>query len=391
MFGLNEIWFLLGIPLLVTIIIALFYFKKAVWWEYCLIWGVSIISILLAQAITESTAISDKELWGFNGVKAEYEEPFSYWSTCTETYACGTTCSGSGSSRSCSTRYCTRTYPCVKHGGDTARLFDQTGRQRWISKSKFLQLEKSKWANSETIELHREQSYNIINDGDLRVTVWPGDWRNAQPIVEGHTYENRTQSSTTMRFKKVSEDDKLRFGLFDYPHIENLECPTVIDSSGNEWAADIYFKYVNGTLGPKKFLRIWVLIFRDQPREAMLYQEGYWKNGNKNEFIICVGADKNDNVTWGGVISWTEVEELKVEFRNYVELEMKKVSDESLMELAYFADENLGARYVKPEFTEKFKHLSVQPSKTSMVIVAVIILLINIGIAAYVVCNDVDH
>ena len=193
-----------------------------------------------------------------------------------------------------------------------------------------------------------------------------------------------------MRFQNVGEKEVKQYGLFKYPTFYGgYEVQTIIDATGRYWKVpDKRFSYVNGILGPKRFLRIWVLIFRDQPREAMHYQEGYWYNGNKNEFIICIGADKAGNINWGGVISWTEVEELKVEFRDYVENKMGKVTDESLLELAAVAERELGKRYVKPEFTDKFHHLAIRPSTTSMVVVAFIIVIINGLVAWWVVKND---
>lgn len=91
MFGLNEIWFLLVIPLLVTLWAIAFHRNATKFWEVLLIWSVSIIVIFISQVVVEKISISDTEHWGFNGVKAIYNEPFKYWDTCTEQYACGET------------------------------------------------------------------------------------------------------------------------------------------------------------------------------------------------------------------------------------------------------------------------------------------------------------
>jgi hypothetical protein len=388
MFGINEIWFLLGIPLLATVFLLFFYLKQTKWWELGIVWGVAILTIFVSQVIVERISVSDNEVWGFNGVKAVYDEPYQYWDTCSRTYPCGEDCyTDSKGNRSCSTRYCTEYYDCKQWGGNNASLIDQMGGKRHISPARYKKLEGSQWKNSQTIELNREKKMRIIVDGDRRVTTWPGTWETAEPIAEAHTYENRTQCTSTIRFQQVTEEDVLNYGLFTYPTFYGgYEVVTIQDQNGvYHRKADQFWRYLNGVYGPKRMLRMWVLIFRDQPRDVMFMQQGLWKNGNKNEFIFCIGADKDGNVQWGDVISWTEVEELKVEARDYME-NMKTVYDDDLIALGQWAEKNM-VRYVKPEFTEKFKHLAIQPSTTSMVVTAIIILLVTAGVCVFVVMN----
>jgi hypothetical protein len=389
MFGINEIWLLLGIPLMVTIWLMILYRRATKVWELLLIWAVAIVAIFVSQVIVEKVSVSDWEVWGYNSVQATFNEPFQYWDTCSETYACGQSCTGSGSSRSCSTTYYTRYYPCKQWGGNDAWLLDDAGGKRYISPARFKKLENEKWKNSKTIELHREKTYKIIVDGDRRVTKWPGTWQTAEPIAEEHTYENRTQCSSTIRFLDVSKEEASRIGLFNYPTFYGgYEVQTVMDQNGKYWReADQRWRYMNGVLGNKRRLRLWVFIYRDFDRDIIHKQAGWLKNGNKNEFIICIGADKVGNVKWADVISWTEVEELKIEFRDEIPNVIDKVDSDSLIKLADWAEPKL-QRYIKPEFTKKFEHLSVQPSLLSMIITAIVILLINVGTAIWVVKND---
>lgn len=394
MFGMSEIWLLLIVPLVATMWLMIWHRKATKVWELALIWGVSIVAIFVSQIIVEKISVSDQEIWGYNGVHAVYDEPFQYWTTCTETYSCGQTCTGSGKKRSCSTKYCTRSYPCKEWAGDEAWLIDQRGGKRYISKARFRKLESQQWNNSTIIDMKRHKRYKIVVDGDRRVTKWPKTWQTAEPIAESHTYENRTVNSTTVRFMDVSDLEKNTYNLFDYPTFYGgYEVQTIMDQSGRYWKqADQKWRYLNGVLGPKRRCRVWVLVFRDRDRVVSEYQKGYWHNGNKNEFILCIGADKAGNIKWGDVISWTEVEELKIEFRDYISNKMKVVNSETLINLADIAEKELMARYVKPEFTEKFKHLSIRPSTTSMVVVALAICLITGLICWWVVKNDYhDH
>jgi hypothetical protein len=386
MFGLGEIWGLLAIPLVFTVYLLVFHRKATVWWELAILWAATIAAIPLCQMFAESYAISDHERWGYNTVSASYDQPFQYWDECSRSYACGETCSGSGKNRTCSTKWCTEYYPCKQWGGDNAWLTNQRGGKMRVSKSKYNQLAKQ-FGNEEIIELNRHKSYDIIVDGERQHTKWPGTWQTAQPIVEGHTYDNKSQASTTIKFRKVTDKIKAQYGLFDFPELWGWEERTVLDKSGKNWQADKYFRYLNGILGPKKRLRLWVLIFRDQPRDAALWQKDYWKNGNKNEFIICIGADKAGKVMWGEIISWTEQEALKIEMRDYVE-NMGTVDEKTMLALAQHTEKKVGKEYIKPSFDKKFAHLSVNPPTWIMVTVAIFIFLVNAGVALFVVKNN---
>ena len=392
MFGLNDIWLLLGIPLLATAWLLFAHLKETKWWELLILWSVVILTIFISQVATESLSLSDDEVWGFNGVRAQFDEPYEYIGTCSETYACGTYSCGTAKSPSTCTRYCTRYYDCNKWGGNIAYLVNQKGGSLRISPARYKKLEKEQWGNTRTQELNRHATERIVQDGERRHTTWPGTWETAEPIAEAHTYENRTQCAATIRFQQVTEEDIENYGLFEYPTFYGgYEVVTVLDQSGvYHRKADQKWRYLNGEFGPKRFLRMWVLIFRDQDASVLGMQQSYWMNGNKNEFIFVIGADKDGKVQWGDVISWTEVEELKIEARDAI-VALPDVSEESLLKLAGWAETNMN-RYVKPDFTEKYGHLAVQPSMTAMVVVAIIVLLVTIGTCVFVVKNPwVNH
>jgi len=263
-----------------------------------------------------------------------------------------------------------------------------------ISYSKYKELAKRWGGDEKFIDMKRELKHDVRShgayDGDRYICKWDKDPFTSEPIVTEHMYENRVAASDSiLNFADVSEEDVEFYGLHEYPDVPGWLVTTIRDTK--YWKKpDKYFQYLNGKLGPERKLRIWVLIFRDQAdRIAAFKQVDYWKNGNKNEFIYCIGVDKKDNILWGETISWTEKEDLKIEGRNFIQTEMGKVlNDESLMKLAHYAEETLGKRYVKPEFTEKYKHLSVRPSMTAICIGWAVILLVNLGIVVWVIKND---
>lgn len=153
------------------------------------------------------------------------------------------------------------------------------------------------------------------------------------------------------------------------------------------WAADLYWRYLNADLGPKKKLRMWVLIFKNQPQTAASMQEALWKGSNKNEFIFCIGVDNNLNITWGKIITWSESQELKINARNFIGTKMKVLSEDSLMELGKWSMDNLGTKFVKVDW-DQFDYLTVQPTMGAIITSYIITLIVCIGVCWWVVKNQ---
>jgi len=394
MFGM--MWYGLLIPVVITIFLFAFHRKATAWWELVVIWAVSLVVIVVAQVTVQHFAVQDKEYWGNLGVKVQHDEPWAEWKIngCSRQVPCGQTCTGTGSSRSCTTKYCTQWYDCLKSYSRKTYLVNRRNSGMRVSYSKYKELVKRWGTGEEFIDMKREKNHNVRShgayDGDRYICKWDKDPFTSEPIVSEHWYENRVAASDSiLNFADVSEEDVEFYGLHEYPDVPGWLIRTIMDTK-NWKKPDKYFQYLNGKLGPERFLRIWVLVFRGQADRIAAYKQvDYWKNGNKNEFIYCIGVDKADNILWGETISWTEKEDLKIEGRNFIENEMgDKLTDDSLMALAKHAEATLGKRYVKPEFTEKYSHLSVTPSITAIMIGWSIIALINLGIVIWVIKNE---
>jgi len=114
-------------------------------------------------------------------------------------------------------------------------------------------------------------------------------------------------------------------------------------------------------------------------------QEAFWKRGNKNEFITCVGVDKDLAVQWCHVFSWTEVEELKIEARNIV-MGMKTLDLVAYLDAVRPLVET---KWQRKHFKE-FSYLTVEPTTTAVVWTYVITLAVTIGIGVWAVMNGLD-
>lgn len=373
------IWLSLIIPIIACIYLLGWHRKATKWWELTVIFVVPILCIVGSKFLAEKLQTCDKEYWGFNTIRAENYEPYSYWSTCTETYVCGADSKGN-------VRMCTRTYPCVKRVPRKCYLINQHSQKKPVSHDRYKELAK-RWKNNVFVELNRPAKEDIEDDGDMYLTKWDGKWQSSEPISEIHRYENRIQAASSVyNFPEVSEADVKKYQLYEYPPISGYRLPTILDH-GRGWPmSDRYFQYLNGIYGPKRKLRVWVLVFRNQPIDAAKAQENHWKGGNKNEFIYCLGADKKGNVSWAEVISWTDQAELKVAGRDFA-ARLGKINEKTLMSLADFSKEALGSKFMRKDFRE-FNYLEVEPSRTSIIVTYVIVFLTTVGVCVWVVKND---
>jgi hypothetical protein len=188
-------------------------------------------------------------------------------------------------------------------------------------------------------------------------------------------------------FSDVSKEDVKKYSLKEYPEIYTYyKMQSVIgDSSEDALLADKKFCYINGLLGHKKEVRIFVLVFKDQPVEAGLYQEWYWSGANMNEFVICIGVDKERNVKWCKPFSWTRSETLKAEVKNFVQSQTKL----NLSAVADFTQKQVDKGFVRRSFKE-FNYLTVEPPMWAVILTYLLTIAINIGLSYWIIINKYE-
>jgi hypothetical protein len=367
------------IPVLATAVMFIFFDKKKVaWWEYLLLFGASAIVIFVSKLIIETSMTSDTEYWSEVAYEVEYEGKYDEYihKTCTERYACGTDSKGQ-------TKYCTRTYDCsyVEHHSPKWRIKGKDGSSIRITQSEYNRI-KQKWGNEKKTGTHsRAYTYD---DG-----IYGSFWLNRRELIEcmvtKHTYENRVQAAhTVFDFQEVTEEDKKSYGLYDYPQIyENYKQKHILGA--NDPKAEKNMQILNAELGPKKQVKAFILIFRNKSKQAGIMQEAYWQGGNKNEFVLTIGVDKNNNVQWTYPFTWAEHSIVKVDAREFV-LAQDKLD---LVEISDFLYDNLNEKFVRKQFSE-FKYLTVEPSMSSIIWSMVILIIITTGLVWWFVANEFD-
>lgn len=370
------IWFALVIPVLAVLICAIFFTKKMAPWEYAVLFFVPLLTIFIGKQMSIYSQVQDTEYWNSYITKATYYEPWNEYihKTCSERIRTGTDSKGNAT-------YRTRYYDCsyVQYHSAYWEVNDNIGQTIGISQAFFSQL-CQQWSNRSFVDMHRH--YHSI-DGDAYATVFNNKFENMFPICESHTYENRVQcSKSVFNFQEVDSTAQKRYQLFSYPKTGAFTYNPILGYSNAN--ASLKLQRYNAQLGASKKLHMLLLVFKDQPVDAAVMQENYWKGGNKNEFILCVGLYGN-RIDWARVISWTDVEDLKIRVARKVK-EMNTFDIDSVIN--YMVSET-STHFVKKSFKD-FSYITVEPTLQATVITFVITLLLSIGLVIFSVKNDCD-
>lgn len=379
------IWLSLLFPIVTIAILIYFFNKNVVWWECLVPFGVAIACILISKFVSEKSQVTDTEYWGGYGITAIYYEAWDERVTCSHPEYCSRTVTDSDGNTHTEQYQCGWQHPYdVDYHPEYWELNDSNNDSHRLSREYWEQL-CIRWKNKVFVDMHR--NYHSI-DGDSYVTKWNNQDSTLEPVTSLHSYENRVQASNSIfNFQEVDVIDKDIYGLFEYPSITSpYFCQNVLGNIPNAGIAQRKLEIFNSKFGAMKQIRVFLLSFQNQPIEAALLQENYWKGGNKNEFIICVGSNSDNDLTWCHVISWTEVDELKILIRDNIS-KMKKVDAEKIIDYSLPV---IFDKFKRKEFID-FSYIKVEPTTRAIIISYIIVLLSCIGISFWVVKNDIDE
>lgn len=361
---------------LVPVIIYLFAYKyrpnTITWQEAGVMVLVSTLSIFLSSLSIKNVGTTDIEYWGSLITKITYYEDWDSLETRIETYECGTTKDP---------QTCTRIETYVDYHPEYWIANTTINESFRVSKEDFdhfVQL----WKNKSFKDMNRDYH---SNDGDAYVTTWPGAIETARPIVTKHTYENKVQAShDVFNYPEVSEEDIANYKLFNYPEPHNLSVDTILGFK--DPVAEKSFKFLNGFYGPQKRIRVWVLVFPEGTTTTSgEMQENFWKGGNKNEFIYCIGINSNKEVTWARIITWAENQTMKIEARDFL-MSMGKLD---LSKLTNFTETNVIPKFKKKDFRE-FDYLHIEPPLWAVITAISVSSIINLLVGLFCIYNDIN-
>lgn len=365
------------IPFISAFILYKFYCRKVLWWEFFIPLLASVLFTIIMKVSVEAVQVSSEEYWGSFISKVEYYEEWNEYISQTCTRSC--CCDSKG--ENCSTE----TYDCsyVQYHGPSWEIITTTNESISISEAEYSRI-KQKFGNEHFTELNR---HYYTKDGNMYSSEWKRDSVTAIPVTTLHHYENRVKAAdqSVFHFRPVSNDDILKYQLKSYPDItNNYEMNGVLgDNSTDADTANQKIKYLNGLLGAKKQVKVFVLVFKNQPIDAGFYQEWHWSGSNMNEFVVCVGIDNSRNVTWCKPISWTRNEELKVKVKSFVQSQ----SQLNLSAIADYLHVEIDKGFERRDFKE-FDYLTVEPPTWTVILTYILTILINIGVSWWVVNNE---
>lgn len=361
--------------------------KRVMWGEILPIILPPLLLIPLGRAIGVKSLTQDTEFWGSYAVTAEYYERWNEEVPCTHTKYCtrSTTCYDSeGNSHSCTEEYACGTEHAYDVDTHPPRwlIHDSIGQTLRIDSSHFEELA-GRWSSRQFHDMHR--NYHSI-DGDMYRATFPETVDVMETLTTAHQYENRVQASRSiLNTTPPTEIEMQQYGIYEYPRVSGrYSLPVILGDGGRtHQEAERLFQITNSRTGSTHQARVWVLVFHDQPRQAGILQEAQWINGNKNEFVICIGVDDLMRVQWGHVFSWTENERLKIDARMFVE-------DQATLDLVALHDWWTGQgiqNWERREFAD-FEWIKVDPPMWVMWLTMLITFIVCTGVSLFVIHND---
>ena len=391
------VWLFMFIPF-IGCTIAYFKWKKSfVWWELLIPTFACFITILIMKFSVETSLVSDTQYKGGMIVEARYYEYWSTWihKTCTKEYACGTYTTGSGKNKTTHTKYCTKTYDCSYCDDHSPywMVYDDQGNSWSISESKYKSLIKQWSATEEFVDQNRSINYHFGcgKDGDMYKIKWDGNILSSEPSTVEASYTNKVQAAkSNFDLRNISSEEAEKLKLFNYPTIDKYSQNTILGLDSMRFldiphknGAKIMFNYFNGYYGPKRKIRLFVLLSSDKNIDWAIKQKYYWDGGNKNEVVICIDVDRNNGkINWVYPFSWSKNKRIEVDLREDISnlgtlqfTPLYKIIDQSTEDFAY------------RDFKE-FNYLEVDPPLWEMVVLFILTLGLTIGLLWYGYKNE---
>lgn len=370
------------IPVAFAILLFIFYRHRTQWWEVSIPMVATVLFVLIAKYICVQSLIMDTEWLGGYVTEVQYYQPWDEEVPCRHPIYCSrTVCSGSGKSRSCHSE----SYVC----GHVHAYDVDYHSERWEAKTTLMdygierfrydQLVAQFGTGKQFVDLHR--NYHSI-DGDMYSTKWGGQDETLEPVASSESYENRPKASHSIfHFNELDSSEIKQYKPFEYPPI--IEHKQITLLGYEDRAALQQLQVLNSRLGHSKQVRVYLLVFKNQPREAGYVQERYWQGGNMNEIVVCVGIDDNNNIQWGHTFSWTESTGVKIKIRREIEDEQNL----DLTKIINTIQDEVKFEWKRKDFHD-FDYINIDPTITQIIIIYILTILVNIGIAWWIIVNE---
>lgn len=364
------------IPFIVAIFLLFFFKKEVVWWEYLVVIAIPILISVIVRLIMVSYNNTDTEYLGDYITKVRHYDEWDEWihRTCTRTVKVGNTTT-------------TQTYDCSyrQYHPERWAYFDQDGEEHWLFFKEDFDKIVHKF-NTPMVFVDMQRRYHRI-DGDAQDYYWDGSEKTAWCVTHSHKYKNKLQNSRSIfNFEEIDEEYADSLGLYDYPAIEIEtydQSPILSKTISLPKNQEDALRFTNGFYGKKHQFRVFVLLFENEFIEISEKQRSYWKGGNKNELVVCLGVN-NNKVEWCNAFSWCDVPTVDVKTESYF-------SEKDTLDLKAYSDflrtslEN--GDWERKNFDD-FSYVKTELSMLQQLWIMIISVIINVGFAVFVILNN---
>ena len=369
-----------ALPFLVAIFLLLFFRKETVWWEYVIVIIPSLLFFIITRCIMISVNENDVEYLGGYITKVRHYDEWDEWitRTCSRQVPDGKDANGN-------TKYRTEYYDCSYRDYHPERwtYFDDEGEEHWLYfKEEFDKIRLQFGTSMNFVDMHRDY-YTI--DGDAQDYYWDGNKSKIYTITNKHQYRNKIQNSrSTFNFIEITKKEADTLGLYDYPKIEEYDQNPILSKPPVDSKS---IRFLNGYYGREYQFRNYILLFNNSDIEISELQRSYWKGGNKNELVVCLGVDDSLNVKWCNAFSWCDAPTLEVRTESYFS-EVDSLDLEGYSSMIIKCLEN--GEWERKEFAD-FDYIKSEVSTTQELILLILVALYNIGISIFVVLNKIRN
>jgi hypothetical protein len=310
----------------------------------------------LSSAVIHYAKTTDTEIWSGRVVSKKRE-----WTSCEHSYQCNciTTCNtDSKGNQSCSTICQT----CYEHLND----YD------WAVYT----------SNAEKIYIERI---------DRQGSDEPPRWRAVtvgEPTAIAHSYKNYVKAAPDSLFNRSVEDTrKYSYPTYpgtvhDYYHASRVVAYQT-ELNVNEWNTEL--SELNADIGRASQVNIILVITENKPQDWYFGLERAWLGGKKNDVVVVINKDGENNVNWVRVMAWTNNQMVKTVIRD----DLLKVGKLKLDSTIYIIGSAITAHYRRKPMAE-FKYLEATIKPTTGQWVFSILLGLGISIIAALVCMNND-
>ena len=342
------------------------------WVEFAAQFGIGVLSLSLIWFIGNNFVGIDREVLNGQVTGKHYWQfscPTNTSNPCTNGYQCHpvTTCSGTGSNKSCSTHY------------DTCYVYPWE--QNWYADTDL--------PNMKTTEIARVDDQGAI-EPPRYTSTHKGD-----PASSTELYKNWVKASANSLFKDDAVKEEANKALMveypikinDYYNINRIITPNI--TLPNKAAWNLQLAQILETLGPSKQMNIVVVMVDGVGRDYALGLRRHWKGFKKNDAVIVIGL-KGGAIQWAEVMSWSKNSLFNVEMRNMIE--EAKDMPLALINPAEFMKnvQDISQRDFVRRRMHEFEYLRSDIPPPTWLIVLTSILAVGVGIGTSILFNRID-